>query len=158
MGNLRSLNRSLLGPEVAPYGAKRRILWLQICTFAAWSENGHPYVARTLWSWDLATPGVRTGFLEARSSSPRKLAMVEGHLIIIEFGLPAALEPEQVFRVKEKQRMFNQELPKLWSDAIIVGEAAILAVPINLLHLLTIQEPGEFRRRGRQETGPSHRT
>jgi hypothetical protein len=35
-------------------------------------------VARTLWSWDLATPGVRTGFL-------RKLAMVEGHSIITEF-------------------------------------------------------------------------
>jgi hypothetical protein len=35
-----------------------------------------------LWSWDLATPGVRTGFLEARSGSLRKLAMVEGHLII----------------------------------------------------------------------------
>jgi hypothetical protein len=30
-------------------------------------------VARTLWSWDLATPGVRTGFLEARSGSLRKL-------------------------------------------------------------------------------------
>ena len=47
--------------------------------------------------------------------------------------------------------MFNRELPKLWSDAIIAGDATILAVPINLLHLLTIQEPGEFRRRGRQE-------
>src|SRR5947209_14614456 len=30
-------------------------------------------MARTLWSWDLATPGVRTGFLEARSGSFRKL-------------------------------------------------------------------------------------
>jgi hypothetical protein len=66
-------NRSLLGPEVAPYGTKRHILWLRICTFTAWSENGHPYVARTLWSWDLATPEVRTGFLEARSGSLRKL-------------------------------------------------------------------------------------
>jgi hypothetical protein len=53
--------------------------------FTAWSENGHPYVARTLWSWDLATPEIRTGFLEARSGFLRKLAMVEGHLIITEF-------------------------------------------------------------------------
>jgi hypothetical protein len=29
-------------------------------------------VARTLWSWDLATPGVRTGFLEARSKFRRE--------------------------------------------------------------------------------------
>jgi hypothetical protein len=64
MGNLRSLKWE---PEVTPYGAKRRILWLWICTFAAWSENGHPYMARNLWSWDLAMPGIRTGFLEARS-------------------------------------------------------------------------------------------
>jgi hypothetical protein len=47
--------------------------------------------------------------------------------------------------------MFNRELPRLWSHAIIAGDATILAVPVNLLHLLTIQEPGEFRRRGRQE-------
>ena len=69
MSNLRSLNGSLLEPEVALYGAKRRILWLRFCTFAAWGENGHPYVARTLWSWDLATPGAGTGFLEAPSES-----------------------------------------------------------------------------------------
>jgi hypothetical protein len=53
--------------------------------FTAWSENGQPYVARTLWSWDLATPEIRTGFLEAGSGFLRKLAMVEGHLIITEF-------------------------------------------------------------------------
>jgi hypothetical protein len=47
--------------------------------------------------------------------------------------------------------MFNRELPKLWSDAIIVGDATILSIPVNLLHLLTIQEPGELRRRGREE-------
>jgi hypothetical protein len=35
-----------------------------------------PYVARTLWSWDLATPEVRTGFLEAGSGSLRKLLTV----------------------------------------------------------------------------------
>jgi hypothetical protein len=59
---------------------------------------GHPYVARTLWSWDLATPGVRTGFLEARSGSLRKLAMVEEHFDNyrissdeIEFGLTCSL-------------------------------------------------------------------
>jgi hypothetical protein len=85
MGNLRSLKWELLEPEVAPYGAKRRILWLRICTFTTWSKNRHPYVVRTLWSWDLATLGVRTDFLEARSGSLRKLAMVEGHLIITEF-------------------------------------------------------------------------
>src|SRR5271156_5619402 len=44
-----------------------------------------PMWQETLWSWDLATPGIRTGFLEARSGSLRKLAMVEGHLIITEF-------------------------------------------------------------------------
>jgi hypothetical protein len=44
---------------------------LHLCCHT-WSENGHPYVARTLWSWDLATPWVRTGFLEARSGSLRK--------------------------------------------------------------------------------------
>ena len=54
--------------------------------------------------------------------------------------------------------MFNRELPKLWSDAIIVGEATILAVPINLLHLLTIQEPGYFGRRGREEGEPGPST
>lgn len=47
--------------------------------------------------------------------------------------------------------MFNRELPRLWSDAIVAGDATILAVPVNLLHLLTIQEPGEFRRRPMQE-------
>ena len=47
--------------------------------------------------------------------------------------------------------MFNRELPRLWSDAIVAGDATILAVPVNLLHLLTIQEPGEFRRRPTQE-------
>ena len=53
--------------------------------------------------------------------------------------------------------MFNRELPKLWSDAIVAGDATILSIPVNLLHLLTIQEPGEPRRRGRQEdeSGPS---
>jgi hypothetical protein len=38
-----------------------------------------------LWSWDLVTPEVGTGFLEARSGSLRKFALVEGHLIITEF-------------------------------------------------------------------------
>jgi hypothetical protein len=33
----------------------------------------------------------------------------------------------------------------------VAGDAIILIIPVNLLHLLTIQEPGEFRRRGRQE-------
>ena len=47
--------------------------------------------------------------------------------------------------------MFNRELPKLSNDAIIAGDATILSIPVNLLHLLTIQESGEFRRRGRQE-------
>ena len=54
--------------------------------------------------------------------------------------------------------MFNRELPKLWSDAIIAGDATILSVPVNLLHLLTIQESGEFRRRGRQEGEPGPST
>ena len=47
--------------------------------------------------------------------------------------------------------MFNRELPKLWNDAIVAGDATILSIAVNLLHLLTIQESGEFRRRGRQE-------
>jgi len=46
--------------------------------------------------------------------------------------------------------MFNRELPKLWNDAIVAGDATIISIPVSLLHLLTIQEPGEFRRRGRQ--------
>jgi hypothetical protein len=56
MGNLRSLKRE-------PSGARRCSLWCQTsrslvtdCCHTS-SENGHPYVARTLWSWDLATPG-----------------------------------------------------------------------------------------------------
>jgi len=48
--------------------------------------------------------------------------------------------------------MFNRELPKLWNDAIVAGDATILSIPVHLLHLLTVQEPGEFRRRGRQES------
>jgi hypothetical protein len=48
-------------------------------------------MARTLWSWDLATPGVRMAFLEARSGPLRKLVMVEGHSIITEFGLTSSL-------------------------------------------------------------------
>ena len=44
--------------------------------------------------------------------------------------------------------MFNRELPKLWSDVITAGDATTLAVPVNLLHMLTIEEPGDFRRRG----------
>ena len=47
--------------------------------------------------------------------------------------------------------MFNRELPKLSNDAIIAGDATILSTPVTLLHLLTTQESGEFRRRGRQE-------
>jgi hypothetical protein len=46
--------------------------------------------------------------------------------------------------------MLNRELPKLWSDAVIEGDATVLSIPVNLLHLVTIEEPGEFRRRGRQ--------
>ena len=45
--------------------------------------------------------------------------------------------------------MFNRELPKLWNDAIVAGDATIISIPVSLLHLLTIQEPGEFRRRGK---------
>src|SRR5271170_4121261 len=47
--------------------------------------------------------------------------------------------------------MFNRELPKLWNDAIVAGDTTILSIPVNLLHLLTIQESGKFRRRGRQK-------
>jgi hypothetical protein len=54
--------------------------------------------------------------------------------------------------------MFNRELPKLWSDAIIAGDATNLSMPVNLLHMLTIQEPGEFRRRGREEGEPGPST
>jgi hypothetical protein len=54
--------------------------------------------------------------------------------------------------------MFNRELPKLWSDAIVAGDATILSIPVSLLHLLTIQEPGESRRRGRQEDEPGPST
>ena len=85
MGNLRSLKWKPLELEFAPYGAKHRIPWLRICTFAAWSKNGHPYVARTLWSWDLQRLGPERAFLDARSGSLRKLAMFERHLIITEF-------------------------------------------------------------------------
>ena len=35
--------------------------------------------------------------------------------------------------------MFNRELPKLWSDAIVAGDATILSIPVNLLHLLTFK-------------------
>jgi hypothetical protein len=45
--------------------------------------------------------------------------------------------------------MFNRELPTHWSDAIIIQDATILAIPINLLRLLIIQESGEFGRRGK---------
>ena len=52
--------------------------------------------------------------------------------------------------------MLNRELPKLWSDAVIEGDATVLSIPVNLLHLVTIEEPGDFRRRGRQgEFNPS---
>ena len=53
--------------------------------------------------------------------------------------------------------MFSRELPRLWSDAIVAEEATLLSIPVNLLHLLTIDEPGDIRRRGKQvaEPGPS---
>jgi hypothetical protein len=38
-------------------------------------------VARTLWSWDLATPEVRMGVLEARSGSLRKLLTLSKALL-----------------------------------------------------------------------------
>ena len=47
--------------------------------------------------------------------------------------------------------MFNQELHKLWNDAIVAGDATILSIPVNLLYLLTIRESGKFRRWGIEE-------
>ena len=44
--------------------------------------------------------------------------------------------------------MFKRELPKLWNGAIITGHTTFLSIPVNLLHLLTIQESGKLRGRG----------
>jgi len=39
---------------------------------------------------------------------------------------------------------------------LIGGDATVLSIPVNLLHLVTVEEPGDFRRRGRQpEPNPS---
>jgi hypothetical protein len=74
MGNLRSLKRE-------PSRARSCSLWCQTshslvtdCCHT-WSENGHPCVARTLWSWDLATPG------SERASSRLDLAPSESSLL-----------------------------------------------------------------------------
>jgi hypothetical protein len=74
MGNLRSLKRE-------PSRARSCSLWCQTSHSLVtdcchnWSENGHPCVARTLWSWDLATPG------SERASSRLDLAPSESSLL-----------------------------------------------------------------------------
>jgi hypothetical protein len=67
MGAFWSLKLLPMVPNVtfSGYGFVPLLLYLE--------RERPPYVARTLWSWDLATPGVRTGFLDARSGSSRKL-------------------------------------------------------------------------------------
>ena len=64
-------NESLLEPEVAPYGAKRRILWLRICTIITFCclERERPLLCGKNSLELESMPGVRTGFLEARSGS-----------------------------------------------------------------------------------------
>jgi hypothetical protein len=74
MGNRRSLNRE-------PSRARSCSLWCQTshspvtdCRHT-WSENGHPFAARALWSWDLATPE------SERASSRLDLASSESCLL-----------------------------------------------------------------------------
>jgi hypothetical protein len=76
------------------------------------------------------------------------------HCQLSKCGNPAKIRTHKSGR----HFMFNRELSKLWSDAIIVGDATNLSIPVNLLYLLTIQEPGESRRWGRQEGEPGHST
>jgi hypothetical protein len=45
--------------------------------------------------------------------------------------------------------MFDREMPKLWNEAIMTGEATIQSFPVSLLHLLTIRETGDRGRRTR---------